>query len=339
MLEGTLSVYAFCLIFPLALAGGLLFLIRYYIKKTEWCENDERLDGKTILLTGGSSGLGRALSVELAKRGARVVVACRTKARRDSTAFFLRSKTGSFNVRVMFMDLTSLDSVWEFAREFNKSEERLDAIINNAAILCGRDWTADGFDTMLGVNYVGHFLLTILLHDKMKKCPDSPTRILNVVCGGFRRGNLKDLKNLEGQGETYYSIKQHYRNSKLAQFLFTKELSRRYREMGIVSFAVDPGLVSSGLYRKLTGVSGKISKACAKVLYRTPEEGVQTLLYCLLSKGIETESGKLFRDCKAHTVNVPEWDEEATKTLWEDTSNLIHLKGIKLRLEEEEDEE
>ncbi|XP_076369416.1 dehydrogenase/reductase SDR family member 13-like [Tachypleus tridentatus] len=338
MLEGTLSVYAFGLIFPLALAGGLLFLIRYYIKKTEWCDSEERLDGKTILLTGGSSGLGRALSVELAKRGARVVVACRTKARRDSTAFFLRSKTGSFNVRVLFMDLTSLDSVWEFAREFNESEERLDAIINNAAILCDCEKTADGFDTMLGVNYLGHFLLTLLLHDKMRQCPDSPTRVLNVVCGGFRGGNLQDLKNLEERSEGAYSIKQYYRNSKLAQFLFTKEVSRRYREMGIVSFAVDPGLVSTNLYAHLTGFSGQLSQAFAKVLYRTPEEGVQTILYCLLTKGIEPESGKLFRDCKVQDVHVPEWDDQAAKTLWENTSKAIEQKGIKLNFEEAEEE-
>ncbi|XP_022254371.1 dehydrogenase/reductase SDR family member 13-like [Limulus polyphemus] len=132
MLEGTLSVYAFIIIFPLAIVGGIIFIIRMIIRKTTWCESNESLEGKTIIVTGGSFGVGRALAVELARRGARVVVACRTKARRDSTAFFLRKRTGSFNLRVMFMDLNSLDTVWEFAKEFADTEDRLDAIINNA---------------------------------------------------------------------------------------------------------------------------------------------------------------------------------------------------------------
>lgn len=310
------------------------------IRKTNWCENNESLEGKTIIVTGGSFGVGRSLAVELARRGARVVVPCRTKARRDSTAFFLRKRTGSFNLRVMFMDLNSLDTVWEFAKEFVDTEDRLDAIINNAAVLCDtRDWTADGFDAMMGVNYVGHFLLTILLLDKLSKCPDGPARVINVVCGSCKKGNLANLLNLEGQRDGSYSFRHHYHNSKLAQYIFTKELSRRFRSVGIVAFAVNPGLVSSGLYKLLTGISGQLIQICAKVLYRTPEEGIQTILHCLLAKGIEPNSGALFRDCRMQDINIPKWDDQVAKELWENTRRLIKQKGIPVTLKENDDEE
>ncbi|XP_035217542.1 retinol dehydrogenase 14-like [Stegodyphus dumicola] len=341
MLEGTLSVYAFIVIFPLAVIGGLIFLIRNFIRTTEYCDADARFDGKTIVVTGGSSGLGRALSVELARRGARVIVACRTKARRDSTAFFLRSKTGSFNVRSMFMDLTSLDSVYDFCQELVDTEERIDAVVNNAATLCPQGKTSDNLDLMLGVNYVGHFLLTNLLCEKMLKHGTSscPARIVNVVCGSFRSGHIVRMDELEGKTEGSYDMRKIYRSSKLGLHLFTKELANKYIEEGIIAFSADPGYVNTGLYRHLEGPFGKLNQTCAKALYRTTEEGIQTILHCLSSRDVLKDSGRLFKDCRSHDVRNSEWTEKNIKEFWDRTSELILSKGIKLQLGAADDEE
>ncbi|KAG8179347.1 hypothetical protein JTE90_007620 [Oedothorax gibbosus] len=344
MLEGTLSVYAFILIFPLAVIGGLIFLIRNFIRSTEYFDADARFDGKTIVVTGGSSGLGRALSVELAKRGARVIVACRTKARRDSTAFFLRSKTGSFNVRTMFMDLTSLDSVYDFCQELAETEEKIDAVVNNAATLCPQSKTSDDLDMMLGVNYVGHFLLTNLLSEKLLKhgTSSSPVRLVNVVCGSLRSGHIVNMDELEGKCAGGYSMRGVYRSSKLALHLMTKELAHKHGDEGIAAYSVDPGYLNTGLYRNLEGPFGKFNQTCAKILYRTTEEGIQTVLYCLGSKDVLKESGSMFKDCRISDARNSDWTEKHVKELWDRTSELILSKGIKMQLappEQDEEEE
>lgn len=341
MIEGTLAVYAFFVIFPLALLVIILLIARYLIRKTNTCESDETLDGKTIIVTGGSSGLGRSICAELAKRGARVIVACRTKARRDSTGFFLRNKTGSFNVRVMYVDFASLDSIWEFAREVSESEERLDMIINNAGVLCEHEVTVDGLDRMMCVNYIGHFLLVNLLSDRLRECPDSPSRVINVVCGSAVHAKTDHLtKDLEGKTRKY-DLKQEYRNSKLASLLFTKEMAKRVPKDYVTSIAVDPGLLDSGLYQHVPGVGGKVSRWLAKALYRNPDhEGLQSLIHCALISDIVPYAGKIFKDCQVQDVDHSDWNEQACNALWDATSELIKSKGISFSLKgQDEDEE
>ncbi|GFY54285.1 retinol dehydrogenase 13 [Trichonephila inaurata madagascariensis] len=258
-----------------------------------------------VTKVGGSSGLGRTLSVELAKRGARVIVACRTKARRDSTAYFLRSKTGSFNIRTMFMDLTSLDSVYDFCQELVDTEDRIDAVVNNAAILCPQDKTSDELDIMLGVNYIGHFLLT------------------NLLCSHISR-----LDEMEGKTDGSYNMRTVYRSSKLALHLMTKELAHKYVEEGVVSYSADPGYVNTGLYKHLEGPFGKFNQTCAKALYRTTEEGFKpSSTACqwteksikelwdrtselILSKGIKLELGAADEDEEAEKADSEVADSE-----------------------------
>lgn len=337
MLEGTLSVYAFIVLFPLAVIGGLIFLVRNFIRTTEYCDTDARFDGKTIVITGGSNGIGRSLCTELVRRGARVIVACRTRARSDSTAFFLRNKTGSLNLRTVFVDLTRLDSVLDFCTEIVESEEKIDAIVNNAAILSSApDHTPDDLDSMLGVNYVAHYLLTRLLQSKH---PESQClRVVNVVCGGMRAGTVPTMDHLEGKESSQYDARGVYRSSKLSLHLFTKELAQRYKDKGILAFSADPGYVNTSLYRNLEGAFGKLNQICASILYRTTEEGIQTILHCLASREVEKDSGRLIRDCsiKQEPKGIT---EKSIAELWERTESLILSKGIKLEIVDEEEEE
>ncbi|KAL1428670.1 hypothetical protein MTO96_003020 [Rhipicephalus appendiculatus] len=340
MMEGTLSEYAFYLLFPCSLLVGLLCLAKHIIRRTEFFHNDDSLEGKTIVVTGGSNGLGRTLCLELARRGARVVIACRTRLRRDSTAFFLREKTGSFNFRVMYMDLTNLESIREFAKELIASEERLDCIVNNAAIMTGRDFTADGIDLMMGVNYVGHFFLTTLLIDKLRSTPGGIARVINVVCGGFRNGHMADLEDMEDKRVRHeYDYRTVYRSSKLGLYLFNKELARRYRPFDVAAFCVDPGLIATSLYKNLPGFQGRFMHTFARIMFRTTEEAVQSVLYAVIARKIESDSGKVIKDLHAYDARSSEWNEEATRSLWERTEELIRSKGIPFSLSEEAEEE
>lgn len=340
MMEGTLSEYAFYMLCPVALLVGFLCLVKHIIRRTEFFHCDDSLEGKTILVTGGSNGLGRSLCLELARRGARVVIACRTRLRRDSTAFFLREKTGSFNVRVMYMDLTNLESIREFAKELIATEERLDCIVNNAAILTGRDFTADGIDLMMGVNFVGHFFLTTLLIDKLRSTPGSIARVVNVVCGGFKQGLVSDLEDMEDKRvRNEYDLKHVYRSSKLGLFLFNRELARKYRPFDVAAFCVDPGLVASSLYKHLPGFQGRFMSVLARVMFRSTEEGIQSLLYAIMARKLEADSGKVIKDCRAFDVKNSEWTDEVTRGLWERTEELIRSKGIPFSLSQEAEEE
>lgn len=340
---GTLLAYAFILFFPCAGLAVLLVFVRFCIRKTPFCDSNDSLEGKTIVVTGGSSGLGRTLSTELARRGARVIVACRTRARRDSTGFFLRSKTGSFNVRVMYVDFSSLDSVWEFARELVESESRVDIIVNNAATLTPRDSTGDGIDTMMSVNYVGHFLLVNLLQKKFYNSPDpdQPTRVINVICGSaLSGGSMDDLRQDLSGTHAPFGIKRGYRNSKLALYLFNRSFSKHVPSDYVASIGVDPGLLDSALYRHLPGISGKIQRWMAKALYRSSEAGIQTILYCILLKDVSNFVGKVFKDCQVQEISDRnDWTSQTLNELWESTIELIKSKGISFSLQTDSEEE
>ncbi|EEC07686.1 short-chain dehydrogenase, putative [Ixodes scapularis] len=238
----------------------------------------------------------------------------------------------------MYMDLTNLESIREFAKELIASEERLDCIVNNAAILTGRDFTADGIDLMMGVNFVGHFFLTTLLIDKLRSTPGSIARVVNVVCGGFKQGLVSDLEDMEDKRvRNEYDLKHVYRSSKLGLFLFNRELARKYRPFDVAAFCVDPGLVASSLYKHLPGFQGRFMSVLARVMFRSTEEGIQSLLYAIMARKLEADSGKA--NCRAFDVKNSEWTDEVTRGLWERTEELIRSKGIPFSLSQEAEEE
>lgn len=163
------------------LAGLSLFVLttkKFYFNGCS-CRSKRRLENRTCIVTGASSGHGEALATELAKRGARVIMACRNLQKAIDIRDKIREKTGNKNVIVEHLDLASLRSVREFAGRINKSEERLDVLVNNAGIMAvPKQRTDDGFDMQFQVNFLGHFLLTNLLLEKLKR--SAPSRILNV---------------------------------------------------------------------------------------------------------------------------------------------------------------
>ena len=181
--------------------------------------------GKTAIVTGANTGIGKETALDFAKRGARVILACRDEEKAKDAARDLVAETGSDKVVVRIVDLASFGSVRAFAKLINETEERLDILVNNAGLAGSYRVTEDGYESIFQVNYISHFLLTLLLIEKMKK--SAPSRIVNVS------SMAHDTKAAAFQLDNFILSKDkfdafaRYAQSKLAQVVFTKELSKR----------------------------------------------------------------------------------------------------------------
>lgn len=333
-----LPLYAYFALIPLSIALGILLLLRVIMRKVVPCKSDERLDGKTIVITGGNSGIGHAVSVDLAKRGAKVILACKDRARRDSAPFSVRSRSGNINVRFMYLDLNSLDSIVEFCHQLCESEQRLDILINNAAVLTPKDRTVDGFDQTMGVNYFGHFLLTNLLLDKLASTGTRP-RVINMVCDAYHTGRL-DLEDpdLLPFSERDYDFNRAYSSSKLALLIITKEMAQRFQRRGINVYAVNPGYVDTKLYRNWPGKTGKLYRGISRLVYMAPEDGAQSVIFAAITSDLDVDSGKCISDCKAGDASVfAKIDALYGEKLWDKSEALLKSKGYGLVLKDDEE--
>uniref|UniRef100_A0A667YLY6 Zgc:153441 n=1 Tax=Myripristis murdjan TaxID=586833 RepID=A0A667YLY6_9TELE len=190
------------------------------------CHSQAKLHGKTVVITGANTGIGKETALDMARRGARVVMACRDLSKAEQAASEIRQATGNSEVLVRHLDLSSLRSVRHFSTELRAAEKRLDILINNAGVMmCPKMLTDDGFEMQLGVNHLGHFLLTNLLLELLKS--SAPSRVVTVSSVVHDRGKIHfDDLHFE---RTPYSPLTSYRQSKLANILFTRELASRTR--------------------------------------------------------------------------------------------------------------
>lgn len=294
------------------------------------CRCSVRLDGKTVLITGANTGIGKETSRDLARRGARVVMACRDLTRAEQAAEEIRQSTGNGNVVIRHLDLASVYSVKQFAKDFLDSEDRLDILINNAGVMmCPRWLTEDGFETQLAVNHLGHFLLTNLLLPKLKS--SSPSRVVTVSSIAHRGGRIV-LDDLFFCRRSYSSL-ESYRQSKLANVLFSRELARRLRGSGVSAFCLHPGVIRTELGRHVQGwfpLMGTLLSLPSLLLMKTPTQGSQTTLYCALTPGLEERSGRYFSDCAEKEVAPEGRDDEVARRLWEESARLVGLKDSDL---------
>ena len=231
-----------------AVGLGCVFLIRRWAAGGV-CRSQARLDGKTVIITGANTGIGLETAVDLAKRNARVILACRSLERGETAAVEVRKRSGNDNVVFVQLDLASLDSVRRFAAKILEEEPRIDILINNAGIMAlpERTLSQDGFEMQFAVNHLGHFLLTNLLLDRIKEAPSA--RIINVSSKGHIRGNL-DFDNLNS--EKSYVPWVTYGTSKLANILFTRSLAKRLEGTGVTANSLHPGAIMTELGRHLT---------------------------------------------------------------------------------------
>ncbi|XP_068675242.1 retinol dehydrogenase 13-like [Montipora foliosa] len=308
----------------LAAAAGGIFLLRNYFSGGV-CRSEAKLDGKTVIVTGANTGIGRETALDLAGRGARVILACRNVPKAQEVADEILKKTGNSKVLVKELDLASLKSVRNFARDINETEERLDILINNAGIMRCPYWkTEDGFEMQLGVNHLGHFLLTNLLLDLLQR--SQPSRIINVSSLAHTRGKIRfdDL-----QSEKEYNPGQAYAQSKLANVLFTRELSKKLEDTDVIVASLHPGAVKTELGRHLSiaksFLASMLFAPLVWLIFKTSWQGAQTSIHCAVSNDVE--SGLYYSDCKAKEVAEQGKDDAVAKKLWEVSADLVGLES------------
>lgn len=309
-------------------ASVLFYLIIYYsFFRGSRCLSQVKLHGKTAIVTGANTGIGKATALELAKRGARVILACRNKERAEAAVYDIRRDSGNNQVLFMPLDLASLQSVRDFVETFLKTEPRLDFLINNAGVV-GPGRTQEGFGLEFGVNHLGHFLLTNLLLERLRKC--APSRVVTVASLLHRIGDvnfslLNSTKDLVKEGWTTWSNFQAYSNSKLCNVLFTRELANRLEGTNVTCYCLHPGVVQTELGRNMSLWHQLLVKPLGKLFFLDPEGGAQTTLHCVLQEGIEPYSGRYFSSCALQQVSAKGRDDALAKKLWEVSERLAGL--------------
>ncbi|XP_064487966.1 retinol dehydrogenase 13-like isoform X1 [Ornithodoros turicata] len=309
-----------CMVFFLGLMG--LYTLRKLCEYS-WgrCRSKRSMAEKTVIITGANSGIGKATAMELARRGARVIMACHSVSSALIAAAEVRQITSIDKVILRYLDLASFTSIRAFAKYVHEHEARVDVLINNAAVYnCDFMRTADGLETQMEVNYLGHFLLTNLLLDVLKA--SRPSRIIVVTSLLYVDGRIQ-LPDLV-MNERNYDARQAYADSKLACALLVRELSKRLQGTGVTSYAVSPGLVNTSLgrYSKISWYSYLILLPLSLFLLRTPEQGCQTVVDCAVDEKYEKESGMFYRNCRMNPWHPTALDAHLARDLW-NTSKLL----------------
>ncbi len=279
------------------------------------------MDGKLVMVTGSTSGIGYYTALEVARMGAQVIVHGRDEARCVKATQNIRLETGNPKVSYLVAELSSLAQVRTMALTFLAHHDHLDVLVNNAgAAYLFRKLSVDGFEKTFEVNYLSHFMLTNLLLPMLKASPSA--RVINVSSGAHH-GQQLDFDDL--QLRHFYNPWKAYGRAKLANILFTYELARRMQGTRVTSNALTPGMVATEIWKKVNWLIGPLIYPLIERRGKTPLEGAQTSIYLATSSEVEGVSGKYF--AHNHPVSsAPEsHDELAAKRLWETSETLVGL--------------
>lgn len=267
---------------------------------------------KTALVTGANSGMGLTTTIELVKQGYHVVMMCRNTRRGKVAWISAKEQTRSEELTLMQCDLGNLESIRHFAEEFKKKFSKLDVLVNNAGVVSlKRRLTDDGFESHLGVNHMGHFLLTNLLLDELKAAEQG--RIVTVSSGAHKWGKI-DFD--DPHFERGYNVAKAYGRSKLANVLFTKALAKRLEGTAVTANAVHPGAVSTNIGIDRKTEFGKSVHKVLKPFFQTAEEGAATAVYLATAPELSDVSGKYFYQMKEIEVSEDASNEWLAEELW-----------------------
>ncbi|KAJ3580626.1 hypothetical protein NHX12_034324 [Muraenolepis orangiensis] len=300
------------------LASLVSFFILKWLKKRRYCTDLKRLDGKTVLITGGSSGIGKETAIALAMRGARVVIASRDADRAGKAVREIKFTSRNLDVCHMELDLANLRSIRDFCKSFLQREKRLDILVNNAAMPSVLDWTDDGFSMCFGVNHLGHFLLTNTLLPRLKEC--APSRVVTLTCSNYKYQKL-DFQDLNYNLLPFFT----YCRSKLANIYFTQELARMGEGKGVSAYAVHPGFVQSGWTCHFSFIFRMLAQVVMWMFFVPCEMGAQTVVYCAVSDAAAKHNGGYFVDCRPATLRPFARDSGVARKLWEASERLVQL--------------
>jgi NAD(P)-dependent dehydrogenase (short-subunit alcohol dehydrogenase family) len=277
------------------------------------------MDGKVVLITGGTSGIGKAAATALAAMGAEVVVTGRNRERGEAALGEIRRASDSEKVSLMLADLAVQAELRKLANTFRERHERLDVLVNNAGLIQSkRTETPDGIELTLAVNHLAPFLLTNLLLNLLEK--SAPSRIV-TVSSEARRGAEIDFDDL--QSERRYRDFPVYGMTKKANILFTYELAERLEGTGVVANCAHPGGVNTN-FGNDNRSPGILLFRAFKPFMRTPEQGADTVIYLASSPEAAEMNGMYLTDRDEVAPAEPR-DAMAQKRLWEVSEALTHL--------------
>ncbi|KOR82128.1 SDR family oxidoreductase [Paenibacillus solani] len=271
------------------------------------------MTGKIAIVTGANSGMGLATTIELTKMGAHVIMACRSQSRGAAALREAQQESNSSRIELMTLDLGDFDSIRAFASDFKARYDRLDVLVNNAGVVAlKRELTKDGYEAMLGVNHLGHFLLTNELLEHLQHARQG--RVVNVSSGAHKVGKIHfDDPNFD-KG---FNVAKGYAQSKLANILFTKELARRLQPTRVTVNALHPGAVSTSIGVNRDTGFGKAVHKLLRPFFLTPLEGARTAIYLASSPEVEHVTGEYYIKCKPAKITERAKDPKLAARLWE----------------------
>ncbi|XP_041912325.1 retinol dehydrogenase 13-like isoform X2 [Alosa sapidissima] len=317
-------------ILPVSVFGtafGCAVLLQNYVTGGP-CPSKAKIPGKTIVITGANTGIGKETARELARRGGRIIMGCRDMEKCEAAAREIRGKTLNKHVYARHIDLASIKSIKAFVQKIKEEEEHVDVLINNAGVMRCPAWkTEDGFDMQFGVNYLGHFLLTNLLLDKLKA--STPSRIINLSSVAHVTGEV-DFDDLNWDRRKF-DTRKAYSQSKLAIVLFTRELAKRLEGTGVTVNVLHPGVVGTDLGRHTGMHQSQLSSTVLSPFFylfvKSPTLGAQSSVYLAVAKELEGISGRYY-DVMTEKDPAPQaLDERMSERLWNASVALLGLNG------------
>lgn len=265
------------------------------------------LKGRTMMVTGSNTGIGRLTASILAKRGAKVILACRNEEKTQPVLESIRKDGGE--AEFLKLDLGSFDAIRASAAEFLARKEPLHVLINNAGLV-KHGKTTDGFELVIGTNHLGPFLFTLLLLPLLRE--SKPARIVNVASGSHYDAKSLPFERFRDKTWSVTGMAE-YEISKLCNVLFTKELARGKAGDGVTSYSLHPGtMIATDIWREVPFFVRPI----LRLFMTTMEDGVKTTLYCATSPDCATEDGLYYTDVKLKKPSALAEDEALAKDLW-----------------------
>jgi retinol dehydrogenase 12 len=290
-------------------------------------DSNPRLDGKVVVITGSNIGIGKETAVALASMGATVVLACRNQQKAAAAVVEVRERCGNDDVHVVTLDLADLATVRACADEIRSSWERLDVLVNNAGGMWSqRSTTAHGFEQTLGVNHLGHFYLTNLLLDRL--IASKPARIVNVASVAHHLP-VRGMRWDDLQTERWYTSMRAYSQSKLANVLFTRALSRRLDPQQVTANAVHPGPVRSGfgMDGDMKGVLG-VGNRIFRLFEISARRGARTPIYLASDPSLDGKTGGYWARRRPSRMSRAARNDAEADRLWNESERLLASVGF-----------
>jgi NAD(P)-dependent dehydrogenase (short-subunit alcohol dehydrogenase family) len=278
--------------------------------------------GRIVLVTGATSGIGRATASGLAAKGARLAITGRDRERAERVAREIRAASGA-PVDIFVADLSSQSEVRRLASEVLQTYPRIDVLVNNVGGFWNtRHVTADGLEHTFALNHLAPFLLTNLLLERLKQ--SAPARLVTVASNAHSMGRI-DFDDL--QGERAYSGATAYNQSKLANVLFTYELARRLQASGVTANVLHPGMVRTSFGAEDPAGVQRHFVPLMRLFMKAPAQGAATSIHLASSADLEQVTGLYFADSKPKRSSKDSYDEAVAARLWQVSADLVGLSG------------